>query len=137
MRLEFPRPWVRFPAGLRCVFSSDPAVSSSIFVGAEREELFICKKVFCTCSARARACVCVLFLILSVRAACMGVCVCVCVCVCVRVSLKLSVHAACMGLCVCVSARTQSPILGSSQLNTFPENVVIFFAQIIITFIIC
>ena len=30
---------VRFPAGLRCVFSSDPAVSSSIFVGAEREEL--------------------------------------------------------------------------------------------------
>ena len=63
--------------------------------------------------------------------------VCVCVCVCVRVSLKLSVHAACMGLCVCVSARTQSPILGSSELNTFPENVVIFFAQIIITFIIC
>ena len=32
MRLEFARPWVRFPAGLRCVFSSDPAVSSSIFV---------------------------------------------------------------------------------------------------------
>ena len=31
--------WVRFPAGLRCVFSPDPAVSSSIFVGAEREEL--------------------------------------------------------------------------------------------------
>ena len=26
------------PAGLRCVFSSDPAVVSSIFVGAEREE---------------------------------------------------------------------------------------------------
>ena len=38
VRLEFARPWVRFPAGLRCVFSSDPAVSSSIFVGAEREE---------------------------------------------------------------------------------------------------
>ena len=35
------RPWVRFPAGLRCVFSSDPAVSSSIFVGAEREENLI------------------------------------------------------------------------------------------------
>ena len=34
-----PRRPVRFPAGLRCVFSSDPAVSSSIFVGAEREEL--------------------------------------------------------------------------------------------------
>ena len=33
--------WVRFPAGLRCVFSSDPAVSSSIFVGAEREENLI------------------------------------------------------------------------------------------------
>ena len=28
-------------AGLRCVFSSDPAVSSSIFVGAEREENLI------------------------------------------------------------------------------------------------
>ena len=41
MRLEFARPWVRFPAGLRCVFSSDPAVSSSIFVGAEREENLI------------------------------------------------------------------------------------------------
>ena len=41
------RPWVRFPAGLRCVFSSDPAVSSSIFVGAEREEnLFEHKKYF-------------------------------------------------------------------------------------------
>ena len=39
MRLEFARSWVRFPAGLRCVFSSDPAVSSSIFVGAERESL--------------------------------------------------------------------------------------------------
>ena len=39
--LEFARPWVRFPAGLRCVFSSDPAVSSSIFVGAEREENLI------------------------------------------------------------------------------------------------
>ena len=38
MRLEFARPWVRFPAGLRCVFSSDPTVSSSYFVGAEREE---------------------------------------------------------------------------------------------------
>ena len=37
----FARPWVRFPAGLRCVFSSDPAVSSSIFVGAEREENLI------------------------------------------------------------------------------------------------
>ena len=35
------RPWVRFPAGLRCVFSSDPAVSSFIFVGAEREENLI------------------------------------------------------------------------------------------------
>ena len=41
MRLEFTRPWVRFPVGLRCVFSSDPAVSSSIFVGAEREENLI------------------------------------------------------------------------------------------------
>ena len=42
MRLEFARSWVRFPAGLRCVFfSSDPAVSSSIFVGAEREENLI------------------------------------------------------------------------------------------------
>ena len=40
VRLEFARPWVQFPAGLRCGFSSDPAVSSStIFVGAEREEL--------------------------------------------------------------------------------------------------
>ena len=39
--LEFARPWVRFPAGLRCVFSSDPAVSSSVFVGAEREENLI------------------------------------------------------------------------------------------------
>ena len=38
---EFARPWVRFPAGLRCVFSSDPAVSSSIFVGAETEEKLI------------------------------------------------------------------------------------------------
>ena len=38
MRLEFARPWVRFPAGLRCVFSSDPAVNFSIFVGAERVE---------------------------------------------------------------------------------------------------
>ena len=37
MRPEFARPWVRFPAGLRCVLSSDPAVSSSIFVGDERE----------------------------------------------------------------------------------------------------
>ena len=38
------RPWqacVRIPAGLRCVLSSDPAVSSSIFVGAEREENLI------------------------------------------------------------------------------------------------
>ena len=41
MRPEFARPWVRFPAGLRCVFSSDPAVSSSIFVGVEREENLI------------------------------------------------------------------------------------------------
>ena len=41
MRLEFARSWVRFPAVLRCVFSSDPAVSSSIFVGAEREENLI------------------------------------------------------------------------------------------------
>ena len=41
MRPDFARSWVRFPAGLRWVFffSSDPAVSSSIFVGAEREEL--------------------------------------------------------------------------------------------------
>ena len=37
--MEHEGPWVRFPAGLRCVFSSDPAVSSSIFVGAVREEL--------------------------------------------------------------------------------------------------
>ena len=36
----FARPWVRFPVGLHC-FSSDPAVSSSIFVGAEREEKLI------------------------------------------------------------------------------------------------
>ena len=42
MRLEFGRSWVRFPAGLRCVFSSDPAVSSSIFVGAEFENLNFC-----------------------------------------------------------------------------------------------
>ena len=41
VRQEFARPWVRFPAGLRCVFSSDPAVSSSIFVGAEREKNLI------------------------------------------------------------------------------------------------
>ena len=41
MRLEFARPWVRFLVGLRSVFSSDPAVSSSIFVGAEREENLI------------------------------------------------------------------------------------------------
>ena len=32
------------PAGLRCVFSSDPAVSSSIFVGAEREKNLIGRK---------------------------------------------------------------------------------------------
>ena len=31
-------------APTRCVFSSDPAVSSSIFVGAEREENLIKKK---------------------------------------------------------------------------------------------
>ena len=31
--------WVQFPAGLRFVCSSDPAVSSSIVVGVEREEL--------------------------------------------------------------------------------------------------
>ena len=136
MRLEFSRPWVRFPAGLRCVFSSDPAVSSSIFVGAEREELIICKKsVLYMQRTCARVCVCSFSY--TVSPCRMYGCVCVCVCVCVRVSLKLSVHAACMGLCVCVSARTQSPILGSSELNTFPENVVIFFAQIIITFIIC
>ena len=30
-----------FQSGLRCVFSSDPAVSASIFVGAEREENLI------------------------------------------------------------------------------------------------
>ena len=30
---------VRIPAGLRCVFSSDPADSSSIFVGEEGENL--------------------------------------------------------------------------------------------------
>ena len=41
MRLESARPWVRFPAGLSCVFSSDPAVSSSIFDGVEREENLI------------------------------------------------------------------------------------------------
>ena len=46
MRLEFARSWVRFPAGLRCVFSSDPAVSSSIFVGAEREENLITNRMF-------------------------------------------------------------------------------------------
>ena len=46
VRLEFATPWVRFPAGLRCVFSSDPAVSSSIFVGAEREELINFKIFF-------------------------------------------------------------------------------------------
>ena len=45
IKVEFARSWVRFPAGLRCVFSSDPAVSSSIFVGAEREEL-IGNKIF-------------------------------------------------------------------------------------------
>ena len=38
---EFAKPRVRFPAGLRCVFSSDPAASSSIFVGAKREENLI------------------------------------------------------------------------------------------------
>ena len=38
-QLEFTRPWIRFPAGPRCVFFlSDPAVRSSILVGAEREE---------------------------------------------------------------------------------------------------
>ena len=37
------RPWVRFPAGLRCVFSSDLPVSSFIFVGAEGEENLIRK----------------------------------------------------------------------------------------------
>ena len=41
VQLEFTRPWVRFPAELRCVFSSDPAVSSSIFVGDERVENLI------------------------------------------------------------------------------------------------
>ena len=41
MRLEFARPWVQFLAGLRCVFSSDPAVSSSTFVGTERKENLI------------------------------------------------------------------------------------------------
>ena len=46
VRREFARPWVRFPAELRCVFSSDPAVSSSIFVGAEREELINFKIFF-------------------------------------------------------------------------------------------
>ena len=43
--------WVRFPAGLRCVFPSDPPVSSSIFVGAKREENLIfpsrCRCNFC------------------------------------------------------------------------------------------
>ena len=41
MRLEFARPWVRFPGGAALCFSSDPAVSSFIFVGAEREENLI------------------------------------------------------------------------------------------------
>ena len=41
VRLEFARPWVRLLAGLRCVFSSDLAFSSSIFVGNEREENLI------------------------------------------------------------------------------------------------
>ena len=43
MRLEFARSWVQFPAGLRCVFSSDPVVNS-FFVGAEREEKLIKKE---------------------------------------------------------------------------------------------
>ena len=46
------RPWVRFPAGLRCVFSSDPAVSSSIFVGAEREENLIQMTFFFMCTEK-------------------------------------------------------------------------------------
>ena len=46
---------VRFPAGLRCVFSSDPAVSSSIFVGAEREENLI-KTFFLQVSTWRRQC---------------------------------------------------------------------------------
>ena len=51
------RPWVRFPAGLRCVFSSDPAVSSSIFVGAEREEDLTSVIIqFCTVSADTFVC---------------------------------------------------------------------------------
>ena len=41
MRLEIARPWVRFPEGLRCAYSSDPAVRPFIFVGAEREENLI------------------------------------------------------------------------------------------------
>ena len=52
MRPEFARPWVRFPAGLRCVFSSDPAVSSSTFVGAEREENLISTSIFRARSTR-------------------------------------------------------------------------------------
>ena len=44
MRLEFASPWVLLPAGLRCVFSSVPAVSSSIFVGDEREENLLRKR---------------------------------------------------------------------------------------------
>ena len=48
VRLEFARPWVRFPAELRCVLSSDPAVCSSIFVGAEREENLICMLLHCS-----------------------------------------------------------------------------------------
>ena len=39
--MRLVKPWVRFPVGLRCVFSSDPAVSSSIFVGGERDENLI------------------------------------------------------------------------------------------------
>ena len=41
LRSHEARPWVRFPAGLRRVFSSDLAVSPSIFVRAEREENLI------------------------------------------------------------------------------------------------
>ena len=37
----------------RCVFSSDPAVSSSIFVGAEREENLIILQVSCWLLSRA------------------------------------------------------------------------------------
>ena len=39
VQVQIEGPWVRFPAGLRCVFSSNPAVSSSFFVGEKEENL--------------------------------------------------------------------------------------------------